>query len=208
MKPVGILALLNRYLERTAEQRIPLLLIGAIWVTASTAALADQSVTLGWIASPSPQAAGYAVYYGTSSGSYDSRMDAGTNTIASVTNLSAGLAYYFVVVSVDADGVESIPSNEVSFTTPAPGAPPAFTAISLVSGRLVMAWNAVPGQAYQIQFKKSLEERDWIPLGGVVRVAHALATFTDNPIADSQRYYRIAIIPDPGEAPWSVDFRE
>jgi hypothetical protein len=206
MSPVGTLPAVNRYFERAAEQRIPLLLIGAFWVCACSGALANESITLGWIPSPSPQAAGYAVYYGTVSGSYDSRIDAGTNVIAIVTNLSAELTYYFAVVTYDIDGWESVPSNEISYS--GGDTPPALTSISLVDGRLVMSWNVVPGQTYQIQFKTNLEERDWIPLGGVVRAAYTSATVTDNPNANSQRYYRIAIIPKPRQAPWSVDVRE
>jgi hypothetical protein len=205
MPPVTM-HLLTRYLERPAEWRISLLLIGAILVNASTGALADQSVTLGWIPSPSPDAAGYAVYYGTSSGTYDSRIDAGTNTIAIVTNLSAELTYFFAVATYDLGGWESVPSNEVTYS--GRSTPPVFTSVSLVSGRLVMAWGAVPGQAYQIQFKTSLKERAWIPLGGVVRTANTSATVTENPIANSQRYYRIAIVPEPRQAVWPVEVRE
>jgi len=204
---VGIFfTVLKRCLKRGTEQRIRLLPVAAFSVAASSGALANESITLGWIPSPSPQAAGYAVYYGNTSGSYHSRIDAGTNVVAMVTNLSAELTYYFAVVTYDMDGWESVPSNEISYS--GRGTPPAFTSISLVRGRLVMAWNAVPGQAYQIQFKTSLKERDWIPLGGVVRAANTSATIADNPIADSQRYYRIAIIPEPRQATWSVDVRE
>jgi Fibronectin type III domain len=204
MRIACALTVLNRCPERRAELRTFSLLVAVFWL-ATSVALADQSVTLGWIASTSRQTTGYAVYYGTSSGSYDYRIDSGTNTSATATNLQAGPTYYFVVVSVDADGVESMPSNEVHY--PTLGTPPAFTSISLVRGRLVMTWNAVPGQAYQVQFKTSLEQRDWIPLGRVVRTAHTSAALSDNPIANSQRYYRIAIISEP-QAPWSVEVRE
>jgi hypothetical protein len=201
MRPVGILPLLNRFLERTAERRISSLLIGAICVTASTSALADQSVTLGWIPSLSPQAAGYAVYYGTSSGSYDSRIDAATNTIAIVTNLSAGLTYYFAVATYDTDGLESIPSNEVSY----PGTPPAFGAIVVKDGQLFLTWDSIPGQAYQVQFTTNLNQCYWESVGGTITAVDTSASAIEPIGPEDQRFYRLMLVPaTPGPI---TDFR-
>jgi uncharacterized repeat protein (TIGR01451 family) len=79
---------------------------------------ADQSVSLAWDPSPDTNVVGYAVYYGSASGAYDSRLDVGTNTLATVAGLLKGLTYFFVVTAYDADGLESEPSNEVSFDVP------------------------------------------------------------------------------------------
>lgn len=79
---------------------------------------AAQTVSLAWDASPDTNVVGYAVYYGTASGAYDSRLDVGTNTSATVTGLARGLTYFFVATAYDADGLESDPSNEVSFDVP------------------------------------------------------------------------------------------
>jgi len=75
-------------------------------------------VILAWLPSTSPQAAGYHVYYGTTSGDYTSRQDAGTNTSFTVTGLTPGQTYYFSATSYTAGGTESAFTPEVSFLTP------------------------------------------------------------------------------------------
>src|SRR5262245_42225909 len=54
-------------------------------------------VSLAWDANPEPNVAGYRLYYGTSPGNYTSFLDVGTATTATVTNLTDGVTYYFVV---------------------------------------------------------------------------------------------------------------
>ncbi|MES2352848.1 MAG: LamG-like jellyroll fold domain-containing protein [Pseudomonadota bacterium] len=76
-------------------------------------------VTLGWDSTISPQVAGYTVHYGTSTGSYSSKVDAGKNTRSTVTGLVEGKTYYFAVTAYDAARTQSGFSNETSFFVPA-----------------------------------------------------------------------------------------
>lgn len=76
---------------------------------------AASSVTLAWDASD-PGVAGYNVYYGTGSGAYTQVVDAGNQTSATISNLSDGSTYYFAVTAYDPNGLESLPSGEVSYT--------------------------------------------------------------------------------------------
>jgi len=89
-----------------------LLLAGRLW--------GAPSVILAWDPSPSTNVAGYRVYYGPAAGNYTDRLDVGNVTTATVPNLQAGVTYYFVVTAYNAAGVESLPSNEVAYTVPAP----------------------------------------------------------------------------------------
>jgi len=75
---------------------------------------AAQSVTLAW--NPDPGVAGYHLHYGTASGVYNQTTDVGNTTTATVPNLTPGLTYFFVVTAFNTAGLESLPSNEVSFT--------------------------------------------------------------------------------------------
>ena len=77
--------------------------------------------TLRWDYSASG-AAGFALYWGTSSGQYSTRIDVGNTTTYTVSGLASGANYYYVVVAYDPAKVESPRSNEVHVTTPA--APP------------------------------------------------------------------------------------
>lgn len=61
------------------------------------------------------------------------RLDAGTNRTATVSNIVAGSVWFFVVTAYDTNGLESVPSDELSAVIPqAPGR------LSTV----VLQWNA------------------------------------------------------------------
>ena len=73
-------------------------------------------IVLAWDPSPDTNVVGYAVYCGTNSGSYQTRLDVGNQTNATVQVPANGATYFFVVTSYRVGGVESLPSNEVSYT--------------------------------------------------------------------------------------------
>lgn len=60
----------------------------------------------------------FKVYVGTTSGIYDRAIDVGNGGSRSTeVDLTTG-TYFFVVTAVSADGIESLPSNEATYTTP------------------------------------------------------------------------------------------
>src|SRR4051794_37898031 len=63
---------------------------------AQSSARAVQNINLVWNPSPDASVTGYAVYSGTNSGSYGTRFEAGNQTALTVSNLAAGVSYYFV----------------------------------------------------------------------------------------------------------------
>jgi Fibronectin type III domain len=102
-----------------------LLVVASAWLFGSCGAGGEgdsestnaTSATLAWDPVVAPSPAGYRVYYGTSTGtylqSYGNGLDAGNVTTYSVTGLSGGTRYYFVVTVYDTMGNESNYSNEV-----------------------------------------------------------------------------------------------
>ena len=92
---------------------------GGIVAALPLPAFAVQCVTLAWNPSASPNVIGYNVYYGSACGSYTNKISVGNVTSATVPGLQNGACNYFVVTACDALGLESLPSNEVSFTAPA-----------------------------------------------------------------------------------------
>ncbi len=72
------------------------------------------SFTLAWDPNQEPDLAGYKLYYGTSSRSYQQNMDVGNLTQYTLTGLQDGVTYYFAVTAYDTEGNESGYSNEVS----------------------------------------------------------------------------------------------
>ncbi|MDS4028186.1 MAG: LamG-like jellyroll fold domain-containing protein [Candidatus Contendobacter sp.] len=87
--------------------------LGLLLLCFTNNAFAAQ-ITLAWDASSGP-VAGYHVYYSQQSGSYPATPQQTTsNTTATVSNLSDGAKYYFLVKAYDNNGNLSGPSNEVS----------------------------------------------------------------------------------------------
>lgn len=92
-------------------------LFSAVALLMPSIVLALGSVTLAWNPSQG-DVAGYTVYYGTASQTYTHKLPAGTNTTATVSGLRQGTSYFFVVTAYNPLGLESHPSNEVSYQAP------------------------------------------------------------------------------------------
>lgn len=92
--------------------------LSGIMILLQFPALAVQSVTLAWDGSPDPSVVGYHVYYGTDSHDYTDMIAVGNATSATLSGLHEGVTYYFAVTAYDTLGLESVPSNEVSYTVP------------------------------------------------------------------------------------------
>jgi hypothetical protein len=84
---------------------------------------AAQSVTLAWDPSSDSSIAGYRLRYGTiSSNLSQTAPDVSKTTTRTISNLNDGTTYHFAVTAFNAEGIESAPSNEVSYTTAPLGA--------------------------------------------------------------------------------------
>ena len=75
-------------------------------------------VNLAWDPVLSPPATGYKIYYGPSVGNYPSQIDVGNTTTYTVTGLTEGATYHFVVTAYDAGYTDSGYSNDVGTTVP------------------------------------------------------------------------------------------
>ena len=81
-------------------------------------ALGSQSVSLAWDASTGTSVAGYVVKYGAASGVYTNSLNVGNQLTATISGLQDSATYYFAVTARDANGLESVPSNEISYEVP------------------------------------------------------------------------------------------
>ena len=94
------------------------LLVGAILWLFPAPASAGRSVILAWKASDDTNVISYNAYYGTASRVYSQVVPTGKATAVTISGLAAGVTYYFAVTAVNAAGLESLPSSEVSYTVP------------------------------------------------------------------------------------------
>jgi hypothetical protein len=113
----------------------------------SSAAFATQSVMVAWNAASDPGIAGYALYYGTTNGSYSTRVDVGTNTSVVVSGLVASQTNYFAVAAYNVVNLEGTASPALTYIVP---------------GRLNMSAGAnlsfpvAPGHWYAVQATTNL----------------------------------------------------
>ena len=161
----------------------------------SFCARATQDVYLAWAPSFTPDVSGYALYFGNAPGAYDSRLDVGTNTTAVVTNLLGGQSYFFAAVAYDADGAESIPSGEVTFTVPTPPSPLLVAQVSQDSGTLIFNWTAVSDQHYQLQYATDLNQITWSNVGNSIVLTNGAASLSVSIRSDPQGFYRLKLVP-------------
>lgn len=97
----------------------------------------SQEVTLAWNPSDDTNVVGYAIYYGTNSGNYTVRLDAGGSNALAVSGLTEGVTYFFVFTAYDAMGDESAPSSEIAYIVP---------------GVLLLIPATIPGDPMRIAF--------------------------------------------------------
>ena len=123
----------------------------AALVMAWGAAASGQRLTLAWDASPCGCAAGYRLYYGTNTRSYQFVTNAGPSLTQSVV-LPHGGRWFFAATVVSTNGLESDFSNEVSWESK-PVAPvmsgEPWVRLTPVFGRStnLVTWGSVTGEA-------------------------------------------------------------
>lgn len=116
------MACLYKIYNKYSEIRLLVLLLILLLAKASpahSAQTASQTASLAWNADSDTSVVGYRIYYGTATGQYTQEVEAGSATSLNVGGLTVGSTYYIVVTAYNADGVESLPSTEVSYTVPA-----------------------------------------------------------------------------------------
>src|SRR2546427_4009890 len=86
----------------------------AVLCSLAPAVSSAAQVTLAWDANTAPDLAGYKLYYGLSSGSYQSSVDVGNQTSSTLSGLLEGQIYHFAATAYNLSLAESGFSNEVS----------------------------------------------------------------------------------------------
>lgn len=117
-------------------------LVGSVAGAVQPAPSTDIGALIYWDPNPETDIAGYTIYSGKASGSYDStisiqpdekkEIDGGPKQFKEL-RLPLGETHFFVVTATNEAGLESLPSNEVAITTPSAPESPAFPVILLIN---------------------------------------------------------------------------
>ena len=135
---MGTAAAINTSMPHNCCNTLPRLLkvaSAAVFVLTSSLSFATN-LRLAWDPSTNANIVGYKLAYGTVSGTYTKSVVAGSATSATVTSLTPGTTYYFVVTGYNSAGLQSLPSNEVALTLP-DNVPPSVSLTSPQAGTSV-----------------------------------------------------------------------
>jgi len=145
----------------------------------------SYTVNLGWNASSSTDVTGYRIHFGTVSGTYTASIMVENVTTGTVSGLAEGVTYYFAVSALNASGLESAFSNEVSFK---PGLHASSIRIA-GDGQPVLAVSGLIGSQYDIEASEDL--MDWALIETVTMPDGGSLKFSDpNAGYYPQRFYR------------------
>ena len=98
-----------------------------------------------------------------------------------------------VTVRVTDNGVPCL-SDTQSFSI-AVVSGPVIESIVASGGSVTIRWSAVPGRRYRVQFKSALNDPIWTDLPGDVTAAGTAASKTDSMLSETQRSYRVVLVP-------------
>lgn len=72
---------------------------------------------------------------------------------------------------------------------------PAFSSSTFTNGVLTLTWSSIPGITYRVQYDSQLGDANWIDLPPDVLATDTTSSQTDTNLTDSQRFYRILVLP-------------
>jgi glucosylceramidase len=175
-------------------------------LTATTAS--SSQINLSWTAS-STSGVTYNIYRSTTSGftpSSGNEIASGSSaTTYSDTGLSSGTAYYYLVASVNSNGVSG-PSNQATATTTAvvPTAPSSLTATAVSSGQINLSWTASTTPSVTYSVYRSTSSGFTPGSGNLITSGLSGTTYSNTGLtASTDYYYKVEAINSAGSSPAS-----
>jgi hypothetical protein len=164
--------------------------LAGLFLAHSQHALAEQSATISWNPSPDTSVMGYCIYSREENSTNQTRVDVGQSARVVLGGLKEGLKYSFSVASYNEDGVESVPSPEVSVTVKVP--------VKLKRGAtarspVTVQFPAAPGKWYEVQASSDLKTWTTIWQTGVATVYSPVEFQDVQSVALKSRFYRLKV---------------
>lgn len=138
-----------------------------------------------WLGTPR-EVVGYRLHCGTASHNYTQIQDVGNATVATVSNLTAGRIYYFVVTAYNAVG-ESLPSNEVSFRATMDA--PMIAMQKLPNGNVRLSVTDAVGETDSVYVSSDLQK--WTRLATALNKTGTLVVNDPDAQSMDRRFYRL-----------------
>ena len=114
-----------------------------------------------------------------------------------ITNWPPGGALWIVWEMADPAGkAQGLAIDNLSFSaSAAPTLTPIPVTPQMAGTSLILSWPSFIGQSYQVQYKNSLNDPAWQPLGAGVSGTGSSISVTNNLTAPGQRFFRLSIGP-------------
>ena len=139
---------------------------------------ASPTVRIAWDPNPENNIAGYRIYFGLTSGGQTNIVDVGDNTVGSIANLAVATSYFFYVTAYNVFGLESDPSEILTYETPGPLSlelEPHLIVMtpSDVTLRPSLSGDRQPGTNLEISWQQ-LGGPEWLTVAGLTTLAPTL----------------------------------
>ncbi len=145
-------------------------------------------VTLAWDTNPETDIEGYYIYYGTNE---MERIDVGTSTSVTLTNLVVGVRYTVYATAVNELGMESEPSAMLYYTPQGAETAPRMSLLS-EDGELVVTASGQAQQTFTLQSTTSLSPAEWETVETIVIGDQGTARVSlPGEATDPRRFYRL-----------------
>lgn len=142
----------------------------------------------------------YRVYRGTASGVPTEHFDAGSTNVFWQDDLVPGTPYFFTVTSLR-DGLESLPSNEVTYTAPTGQSVTAVVNATFQrdASKVVVQWTANPTNQLVFQYEIGYKPTNVVDYASVMVTTNSATIPVD---ATSTYNFRVRAIGPAGVGPW------
>jgi hypothetical protein len=116
-----------------------------------------------------------------------------------IDNMEVGAGPFYIILGQREGEPAQAGANVAAWknvsVTPLAPAPVLAPATLLPNGSLILAWSAVAGATYQAQYTGDLTAAQWNNLGSPLTASTSLASITDTPAPNTQRFYRVVLMP-------------
>lgn len=167
------------------------LMLLALLMSTMSASAQFVTVTLAWDANQEADLAGYKLYYA-EYGDAPSVVNVRVSSQPSVTldSLSPNTAYTFYVTAYNTAGLESDPSETITWETPSTGAP-RVTTVARTAGGFSVTSIGMSGNVYSLQAKNEVNAPQWTTIDSAQAGVDGSFTLVD-PVANlPRRFYRL-----------------
>lgn len=163
---------------RYAIRNFGLLLVLTLFSLLNYQELFAADAVVSWDPNTESNLAGYKIYVGTASQTYNAPIDVGNVTAWTVSGLSVGATYYFAVTAYNTAGTESGFSNEASktFVTTSDTTPPAISsvnAIAITLNEATITWATDEPADSQVQYGATTAYGSATGLNPAMATAHS-----------------------------------